>query len=391
MKDTLALTMVVLLAGGAGLALSEPPPTSLAGPASLASGLSARVPARASQQQAGRYELSGSAVRVSDLAGHVRVEAGTGDRVVVLVKRGGRDADQLEVRADREAGTLTIGVKGDRLVYPELGRHSHTTVRIGDDGLFEGGRRVTIEGSGSGPEAWADLTVQVPAGHGTTVELGAGRVEASGVAADLELRSGSGDLKADGTDGSVTARTGSGDVEVGSTNGALDVRTGSGDVTVKDVTGAARVHTGSGDVRISGRVGGSLEAETGSGDVSARDVEGETLHVRTGSGGIRVGSAQATDISLHTGSGSVHARFERAPGSLRVDTGSGDVTLALPSSVNADLRIDTGSGGIDFDMPVRMLSSSRSHFRGQLGKGGPEFVIRTGSGGVRLSSAGGSS
>jgi hypothetical protein len=386
MKDTLALTMLVMLAGGAGLALSEPPPATLAGP------LAVRLPApsrHASTQNAERYELSGSAVRVADLAGHVRVESGSGDHVVVLVERGGRDADRLQVHADAEAGTLTIDVPGDRLVYPELGRHSHTSVRLGDDGLFDGGRRVTVSGSGSGPEAWADLTVQVPAGHRTTVELGAGRVDASGVPADLKLRSGSGDVSADGTGGAVTARTGSGDVDVTSTRGALDVETGSGDVTVKDVSGAARVHTGSGDVRISGRVGGSLEAHTGSGDVSAEDVEGESLHVRTGSGGIRVGAARATDISLHTGSGSVRARLERAPGSLRVDTGSGDVTLALPSSVNADLRIDTGSGGIDFDMPVRMLSSSRSHFRGKLGQGGPEFVIRTGSGGVRLTSSGG--
>ncbi len=386
MKDTLALTMLVMLAGGAGLALSEPPPATLASP------LAVRLPASTRPtptQQSERYELSGSAVRVSDLAGHVRVESGSGDHVVVLIERRGRDADRLEVHADGDAGTLTIGVQGDRLVYPELGRRSHTTVRFGDDGLSEGGRRVTIAGSGSGPEAWADLTVQVPAGRRTRVELGAGRVDAAGVPADLELRSGSGDVSADGTGGAVTARTGSGDVDVTSTRGALDVETGSGDVTVKDVSGAARVHTGSGDVRISGRVGGSLEAHTGSGDVSAEDVEGESLHVRTGSGGIRVGAARATDISLHTGSGSVRARLERAPGSLRVDTGSGDVTLALPSSVNADLRIDTGSGGIDFDMPVRMLSSSRSHFRGKLGQGGPEFVIRTGSGGVRLTSSGG--
>ncbi|MDP2479605.1 MAG: DUF4097 family beta strand repeat-containing protein [Candidatus Palauibacterales bacterium] len=380
MKDTAALTMLVMLAGSAGLALSEPPPASLAGP------LAARLAAPA--QQTERFELSGSAIRVSDLAGRIRVEPGRGDRVVVLVKRGGRDADRLEVRADRSAGTLTIGVQGDRLVYPELGRHSHTTVRMSDDGLFEGGRRVRISGSGSGPEAWADLTVQVPAGRQTTVELGAGHVDATDVAADLELRSGSGDLSADGTGGALKARTGSGDVDVTDARGSLDVETGSGDVTVNGVDGGAKVQTGSGDVRISGRVGGSLDAQTGSGDVTADDIQGDRLHVRTGSGGIRVGSARATDVSLHTGSGSVRARLERAPASLRVDTGSGDVQLAVPPSVDADLRIDTGSGSIDLGMPVRMMSSSRSHFRGQMGKGGPEFVIRTGSGDVRLSSSG---
>lgn len=372
-----SLAAGALLAGGIAAARPAPPAAPDAGRV---------VHARA--QAAERYELSGSSVRISDLAGHVSLVSGSGDHVVVLVHRGGPDADQLRVQADQGAGTLRIDVPGDRVVYPELGHDSRTTVHVGTGGLFGHGRRVTVAGSGSGPEAWADLTIQVPRGRRAEVELGAGRMEAKDVPGDLDLHTGSGDVSADATTGSLAVHTGSGDVEATSTKGHLEIHSGSGDVTVDDAAGAAELATGSGDIDIRGRVGGSLEARTGSGDVTAEAVDGDRLFARTGSGDIRLGPVQATDVELHTGSGSVRARMARAPKTLRVDTGSGEVDLALPRDVSADLDIETGSGGIRVDMPVQLLSSGRSHFRGKLGGGGPDFVIRTGSGGVHLTTAG---
>ncbi len=385
-QETKTLAAVVMLAGGAGLTLVGAPTAAAARAAVVAP-----VPGvTAVPQQGERYELSGSSVRIFDLAGHVRVVPGQGDHVVVLVQRSGHDASQLEVHADQDAGTLTIDVPGDRLVYPALGSHSNSDVRVGEGGFFGSGRRIRVRGSGSGPEAWADLTVQVPSGHAVTrIGLGVGKLDAKDVAAALDLHSGSGDVTADGIGGALTAHTGSGDVNVTRSGDALEVRTGSGDVTVEDVAKDADIGTGSGDVHISGKVGGSLQAHTGSGDVTADDVAGDQLDVRTGSGEIDIGSTRARDVSLHAGSGGVRARLSRAPTSLRVDTGSGDVELGIPSDIDADLAIDTGSGDITSDLPIQMTRYSHQHFRGKLGSGGPEFVIRTGSGDVRLTSAGG--
>lgn len=353
----------------------------LAGPAAAA--LLSAPP----RQEARRYELTGPAVRISDLAGHVSVVAGDGDRVVVLVRRQGRDAGRLRVEADERAGTLTVRVPGDRLVYPELGLHSRVTLRVGEDGLFGDGRRMTVAGSGSGPEARADLTVQVPRGLRAAIEVGAGPVEARGVPAELDLRTGSGRVHADGTGGALRVRTGSGNVEAAATAGRLEVHTGSGDVEVRDASAAVELRTGSGDIRVRGRVGGSFRAHTGSGSVTAGDIKGEAVDVRTGSGGIRIAAVAADDVTLHTGSGSVRADLARAPSGLSVDTGSGSVELALPRDASADLDIRTGSGGIRTEAPLQLLWNERSHVRGRLGSGGPDYVIRTGSGSVSLKAA----
>jgi hypothetical protein len=383
MKNTTALTLTAMFAGSA-LLMAAGPPDALATP-TVASVPRLAAPA---PQQAERYELAGSEVRVFDLAGHVRVVPGQGSHVVVLVQRGGRDADKLQIHVDQDAGTLSIDIPGDRLIYPELGRHSRSNVRVGEGGFFGEGRRIEVRGSGSGTEAWADLTVQVPAGHAETeVGLGVGKLDATDVAAALDLRSGSGDITTESIGGALAVHTGSGDVRVTGAGDALEVRTGSGDVNVRDVAGAATIGTGSGDVEISGRVGGSLTARTGSGDVTAQRVEGDRLDVRTGSGDIEIDEARAGDVSLHTGSGGIRARLQRALSALRVDTGSGDVDLAIPSSTDADLAIDTGSGEISSELPLQMTRMGRNHFRGKIGKGGPEFVIRTGSGDVSLSVA----
>lgn len=380
------LAAATLLAVGSASARPAGTPVGTLG-SSPAGPAAAALLSAPSQQEARRYELTGPAVRISDLAGHVSVVAGDGDRVVVLVRRQGRDAGRLRVEADERAGTLTVRVPGDRLVYPELGRHSRVTLRVGKDGLFGDGRRVTVAGSGSGPEAWADLTVQVPRGLRAAIEVGAGPVEARGVPGELDLRTGSGRVHADRTGGALRVRTGSGNVEAASTAGRLEIHTGSGDVEVRDASAAVELRTGSGDIRVRGRVGGSFRAHTGSGSVTAGDIEGEAVDVRTGSGGIRLGAVSADDVTLHTGSGSVRADLSRAPSGLSVDTGSGSVELALPRDASADLDIRTGSGGIRTELPFQLLSNERSHVRGRLGSGGPDYVIRTGSGSVSLKAA----
>jgi DUF4097 and DUF4098 domain-containing protein YvlB len=70
--------------------------------------------------------------------------------------------------------------------------------------------------------------------------------------------------------------------------------------------------------------------------------------------------------------------------SLRIDSGSGGITLGIPETLGAQLRIDTGSGGIDTDIPVQIQKAERNYLSGSIGDGKGEIIIETGSGGVRL-------
>lgn len=320
-----------------------------------------------------RFVLRGGQVEVSNLAGAVRVVTGAGTRTEVIVTRGGRDAERLKLLQDEVAGTsrLRIGIDGRSLVYPGRGRCNRTTLNVDADGCLSSGkgprwRRLTIAGSGSGPQAWADVEVRVPRGQKVTVRLGVGGMEAHDV------------------DGDLTLDAASAPVEVEGTKGRLGVDTGSGSVAVRGHRGDASIDTGSGHVELADIRGGSLEVDTGSGSVRGERVETNELVVDTGSGGVGLDALSARSIRVDTGSGRVTLDLASAPGSVLVDTGSGGVTLTGPPDLAATVELETGSGGIEIAYPVSRMKREHGYLRGTIGDGGSLIQVDTGSGSVRL-------
>jgi lia operon protein LiaG len=330
--------------------------------------------------QAGqRYSVTGENVAIYNLAGTVQIEAGSGTSVVVEVSRGGADAAKLSVATgaigDRQ--TLRVIYPDDDIVYSQPGWHSSTSLRVRDDGTFDGdrggfdsGRRVRIRGDGSGTEAYADRHVLIPAGKRVAVYLAVGKMAATNVDGDLRLDVNAADVSASGI------------------KGPLVVDAGSGDVRVTDVTGDLQLDTGSGNVE-AGRVkGDNVLIDTGSGDVTIDHVEGRVLKISTGSGNATATAVQADDVNLDTGSGNVTLALTAGGGSIYVDTGSGDVSLSVPQEYGADVLLDTGSGDIDLGgIAVTVHRIQRDHLEGRIGDGKGRLHIETGSGDVRLKKA----
>ncbi|MFW6079440.1 MAG: DUF4097 family beta strand repeat-containing protein [Gemmatimonadota bacterium] len=327
----------------------------------------------AGAQQVERHTLSGDRVDVYDLVGQIDVVPGDGSDVVVEVRRRGRDAGRLRVETGPIDGreTLRVIFPGYDIVYPELGGRVRTTMRVNRDGTFRGGggwrgEDVEVRRSGGGLEAWADLRILVPAGGRVEVNLGVGGAAVTGV------------------DGAIRVDAASASVSAERTRGALSIDTGSGRVRVRDVQGDLHVGTGSGSIAVSGSRGGDVHLDTGSGSVDATDVTASEVHIDTGSGRITARRVAARNLHLDTGSGSIEVGLLSDVDDMRIDTGSGGVTLSIPDAFAADIEIDTGSGSIDLDVPVRMMEMERSYFRGRIGDGGGQVDIDTGSGSVRV-------
>jgi hypothetical protein len=111
------------------------------------------------------------------------------------------------------------------------------------------------------------------------------------------------------------------------------LRTGSGDVRARGTRAEVWMRTGSGDIDAHELLGIRVHAETGSGDVALRvQAPAENVVVRTGSGDVElVVPRGGYRLSVSTGSGDedvdgVHDDAA-APGSIEVDTGSGDVKV----------------------------------------------------------------
>ncbi len=328
-------------------------------------------------QQKERYTLSGSDVAIFNLAGELRVEPGTGSTVVVEVTRGGRDAGELRVATGPKAGLQTLRViyPGHRIVYRRSGPGNNTSLEVAPDGTFGddhgigwllGARRVTVSGSGSGTEAWADLHVLVPKGQ------------------KIRLHHMVGDVNVGAVEGTLVLDSGAGTVEVKGVKGTLDIDTGSGAVRVADVEGEVSLDTGSGSVVVSGVRGGHLAMDTGSGGVRVSGVEVHRLSADTGSGGVELEDIQASEIVLDTGSGPIDIDLRSDIETLVVDSGSGGVTVTFPAKIGAEFDVETGSGSIEVDIPHEAFQIERDHVRGRIGDGHGRIKIDSGSGGVRL-------
>jgi hypothetical protein len=319
--------------------------------------------------QSQELSLSGDRVAVHNLVGEIQVVRGSGSDVRVEVQLGGADAERLDVQVSRIDGVETLRVMypdGD-IVYPRM-QKGETQIRVQDDGRIfgDGGRKVKIKGSGSGTEAWADLTISVPAGKSLGVHNGVGPLTAADIQGDLLLDTGSGAVSAMGIQGELTVDTGSGAVEV------------------RDVSGLLSVDTGSGRVMVEGAEGPTIVIDTGSGAVTGSNLTAEELFVDTGSGRVELVGVRAQDIMIDTGSGGVDLELLSDVRGLVIDTGSGAVNLAVPDNLGAKIEIDTGSGRIDFDFPITVTKAERSYVYGQIGDGVGEIQIETGSGGVKV-------
>ena len=332
--------------------------------------------------QTERETLTGREVSVYNLAGRITVERGTGSDVTVEVARGGRDAAKLKIVSSQLRGRNALRVlypAGDDVVYEgparERGWGNATDLRVDVDGTWgnddhgrdRDGRRVRVKTRGSGTEAWADLTIRVPAGKSVAVYLATGELNATGVDSDLRI-----DVAA----ARVTASSIRGRLDIDAGSGAVDVR----DATVTEI----KIDNGSGGVRVTNITSERCAVDVGSGGVVGTSVRCGTLNVDAGSGSVRLEGVASSDVNVETGSGGVTLVFTTAPKRLAVDAGSSGVTVTLPSMLGAEVDIETGSGGITSDFAIKTTHMARNELRGTIGDGSAHIRIESGSGTVRL-------
>lgn len=340
------------------------------------------LPAVVGAQVTERYTLRGSDVAVYNPAGRVQLVAGSGADVTVEVTRRGRDAGRLRVLTGAVGGhdALRVVAPAGDLVYPELGRGSNVTLRVRSDGTFGGdgggllsgflSNKVTVRGDGGGPEAWAEVTVYVPAGRRLAVHVGAGTATARNVNGDLTF-----DVHA-------------AEVTTDRTRGRLVIDAGSGPIHVHDAQGSeVNLDTGSGGVEMRGIRTDRLRVDAGSGTVQGGDVEAGDANLDTGSGGMRLDRVHARTLKLDAGSGGVDLELAGTIDNAHIETGSGGVTLRIPPTLGATLDVDVGSGGIHTDVPVQVTRSERDHLTGRVGDGRGRITIEAGSGSVRIAAA----
>ena len=171
-------------------------------------------------------------------------------------------------------------------------------------------------------------------------------------------------------EGQTNIDTASGEVHLtGMTlRGALGIDTMSGEVTVENCSCVnLEIDTASGDVHLTGTtLRGALDIDTASGKVETKDCVFVNVDVDTASGSVSLlGLSTGCVVSADTMSGKVTLAFSGRPGSIDVDTSSGDVTLRLPRGTKLALDFESSSGKLkgnyyasDDGVPVKVDTAS---------------------------------
>ncbi|MDX1626189.1 MAG: DUF4097 family beta strand repeat-containing protein [Wenzhouxiangellaceae bacterium] len=262
----------------------------------------------------------------------------TGDFEIV-----GHDAGELAIAGELGDGVEELVIEGDENAW---------TVRL--EMKENEGRNWFSGGSDS------DLVIRVP--H-------AAIVSASVVSGDLSLR---------GLDGE-----------------RVDVRSVSGDVTVRD-SAPERLsgQTVSGDLNIASGGLDTTDLQAVSGDIEASGLLGRVA-VDAVSGDIDIEGSDIVSFEAETVSGDVEARIRPTEtASIRLDSHSGTVNLALPAGTPLDFQGQTFSGGFssDFDADTENVGEKGRNQKGlsiRQGAGTVKVRANTFSGEVRLSTLGG--
>jgi hypothetical protein len=126
---------------------------------------------------------------------------------------------------------------------------------------------------------------------------------------------------------------------------------GVGKAFVTNVDGVILVQAASADVSAE-RTRGTLKIDTGSGNVDVRDASGDVT-LESGSGDITASGVHGGRVRLDTGSGNITLTGAEAT-ELHIDTGSGDITVS--GAKGDDLSIDTGSGNVDVALTATFQS-----------------------------------
>ena len=319
---------------------------------------------------------------VENLAGAMRVTAGTTDKVVVVATVHAEDDSTAGLmKLEQVAGEKSIPTL--RMIYPT---DTYTTFRYPADAqedlnwlerLFGydnssttkyAGRRVTVR-SGGGVLLYADVRIELPrrAVEGTFRNL-VGPMDGSGVEGKLLFDGSSSDMTLANLKGEITADTGSGDVKADTLSGTYTCDTGSGNCILKGFTGDKVVcNVGSGDIQIHSGSARVMEMNTGSGDVEVTDFDVEDFKADTGSGDVLVAV-----------SGDRMASF-------KADTGSGDVTLRMDADATFEAHCDLSSGdAVSHYRDAEPIMKDKEIVGFRRGSGRTRITVGTGSGDFTL-------
>jgi len=317
-------------------------------------------------------DVTGKAeLRVSNTAGIIKVTGGPVNKISVHAVKNVRAADPDEAEKVSNHIEIRVSKTGNRVL-----------IATNYIKMTEGSRSIWQKIFGGGEDSFGavDYDIVVPLDCGLDIENVSGDVTVSDLNEEVYVAATSGNLYVHNIRGKVDLEATSGDIRVAEIGGDIRISAISSDVRVDSITGAIDIRSTSGNT--SGRrIFGSMAISETSGDVELEDLTGD-IRVKSTSGKITA-RQDSGSVDIVTNSGDVDLESSiYSGGNYYVESGSGRIYFAVPSTSSGSVDMQTISGDIRSDMPMTVKSRSSTRLQGDFGKDGPEIILKTQSGDI---------
>jgi len=221
------------------------------------------------------------------------------------------------------------------------------------------GHTVKLVGIASGPtiKTIPEWHIKVPRTITLDLVTRAGSITIGNSDSKVNARTGGGDLSVGDVGGETLLMSQAGNVKAGNIGSNVEIRISyGGNMFLGDVGGDVNVWTSAGDITI-GTARKITNAFTGGGNMLVRKVIGP-FSGKNEAGSIRIQEA-GSSVDASTGSGSIYVKLvpDKQTGDFHVNlragtTGTGDITLFLPTGMKADVQATTQGGQVYSDFAL---------------------------------------
>ena len=291
-------------------------------------------------------------------------EAKAGGTLEMRVDRGSikiltANTDKLDIKVVRE---LKRGSAAEaRKAYEE---HKIEMTQDGDTVLIRSEKPGFFKGlKNSRRNLQVEYTISVPAKFNLNLNTSGGNIDVAELEGTVELHTAGGNITTAAIDGAVEAHTAGGNI---------------------DVAGAksAELHTSGGNIEV-GNVEGDVVAKTAGGNITTQNIAG-AADISTSGGHINIKSASGVVHAKTTG-GNIKAEIAGAlTGDSSLKTTGGNIHLVIAQKSTANLTAKTTGGQVRSEIEGE-LNKQRTHLVAQLNGGGPELLLETTGGDVKIS------
>ncbi|MHB8094972.1 MAG: DUF4097 family beta strand repeat-containing protein [Candidatus Aminicenantales bacterium] len=207
--------------------------------------------------------------------------------------------------------------------------------------------------------------ISVPSSYNLDLKTSGGSITIADIRGGVSGRTSGGGLRFERIVGKVDGRTSGGGIRIDAVEGDIDARTSGGSIGIEDVSGRISARTSGGGIHLA-RVVGDADVRTSGGGITAEEIRGA--------------------LQADTSGGSITASFSAPPPSAcRLSTSGGGISVALPENAAADVDARTSGGSVSTEFPVTVQGKlARNSLRASINGGGPELLLRTSGGGIRI-------